>query len=893
MKRFIAVLSGILVLPAFAEVAPVYYDEIVEYTDEMLNDEEIAATEQEVVQPKAVSQRNTINRSTSASRTISTSNKSGARTNTTTRAVASSPRSATGTTRGTASRTARTNNVVNRPSTTTTSRASVKSRGTQNTKPVSARVSVGNNSVMAGSYTGTGTNTTKLTVLENTSEALYNPNSARIGMQSARGKTVRLSSAALSSSTTPVVTEEDISSTTSNLTAVAELTEYCKAQYAACMDNYCNVLDDNQGRCSCSKNLKNYEKVENALATATEQFQEVVQKIRYIGLTGPQIESLFAETEAELAMKSGSDSSQLKSSLDAIKRKVVEVSSPTSTSSNVTNGLSLDLNGLLTADFTAGFDLNSFLGTNNTNTTNISNQRGEQLFKTATNRCKEAVLNSCTAQGIDANIITNSYDLEIDKQCIAYERALTDANTEMKNNVFNATNILQQARLLLTQNKNSYDLRGCIAAIDSCMQDEYVCGSDYELCLDPTGKYLANGEVVKGGTPGVSGGQNKTTLDLTSATLDTWTSGGMYDLYATWNYTVSNKEKNAWGKGTTETLGEYVDTSIDTWKSTYTRNAINTDSVALYLLQKIGYIDSDDKVHGMCASAMKQCQDYTFETSKNKKTYIPDNEVVRQYLNSTLAKIKVQQDAILADYAEGCSTDVQSCLTTNGYDSSNTASSASKTAVSACASEIATCMSVSGYTPEDGIKLTLRAMNDWVASILINCPAGTYLNDNGTTVSCTACPKFGSIQTESAGGQVTMCSCPNGYTNISEPEIKNDGITPTGRYHLTGCSYNGALNNEELSCAEDYYVSNGQCVACPANKEVAVYNQNTFSMSKTSPRIQLVSEGGTSMSCSCPSSHKEVYAINWRPANQNMSIADMADEEEDMTLENLRCLPKD
>ena len=37
MKRFITVLSSLLVLPAFAEVAPVYYDEIVEYTDEMLD----------------------------------------------------------------------------------------------------------------------------------------------------------------------------------------------------------------------------------------------------------------------------------------------------------------------------------------------------------------------------------------------------------------------------------------------------------------------------------------------------------------------------------------------------------------------------------------------------------------------------------------------------------------------------------------------------------------------------------------------------------------------------------------------------------------------------------------------------------------------------------------
>ena len=778
MKRFIAVLSGILVLPAFAEVAPVYYDEIVEYTDEMLVDEDVA--ENDVVQPQAVAQRNTINRSTSASRAISTANKSGARTNTSSRAVASSPRSTTNTARGTTSRAARTNSVVNRPS-ATTSRTSVRARGTQTTKPVTARVSA-SDEVMAATTKALRTNQVGLEESQKVvvdSETKYN--ASRVGMRSApRGSQVsRLSASALAGSTTPVVTEEAVSSTTSTLSAVAELTEYCKAQYAACMDNYCNVLDDNQGRCSCSKNLKNYEKVENALATATEQFQEAIQKIRYIGLTGPQIESLFAETEAELAMKTNSDSSQLKSSLDAIKRKVVEVSSPTATSASVTNGLSLDLNGLLTADFTAGFDLSSFLNnTNSTNTTSVSNQRGEQLYKSATNRCKEAVLNSCVAQGIEANIITNSYDLEIDKQCIAYERALTDANTEMKNNVFNATNILQQARLMLTQNKNSYDLRGCVAAIDSCMQDEYVCGSDYEFCLDPTGKYLANGEILKGSTPGISGG---TDVNDDEFTLTGWTSEGMYDLYATWNYGTSANPLNAWGRGTGETLGGYINEAMDTWDSAYNKSdqLIQKNNMALYLLQKVGYIDSDDKVHGMCASAMKQCQDYTFETAKNKNAvYKPDNEVIRQYLNNTLAKIKVQQDAILADYAEDCRGDVQSCLTSNGYNDSNTTSTASRTAVNACLAEIKTCMSVGGYTPKDGTQLTLRAINDWVSSILISCPANYYLVDDGgsSTTECLACPinitVTGGIagdptrvNLESTGGQATTCHCPSGYSD--------------------------------------------------------------------------------------------------------------------------------
>ena len=181
----------------------------------------------------------------------------------------------------------------------------------------------------------------------------------------------------------------------------------------------------------------------------------------------------------------------------------------------------------------------------------------------------------------------------------------------------------------------------------------------------------------------------------------------------------------------------------------------------------------------MCASAMNQCQNYTFDTQKSTKTFIPDNEVLRQYLNNTLSKIKVQQDAILADYAEGCRSDVQSCLSTNGYDDSNPNSTASKTAVNACSYEITTCMSVGGYTQNEGIKLTLRYMTDWVSSMLANCAAGYYLEDNGTNkAECRICPRAyeavlhnGSyepdtskpIQTISTGGQVTTCHCPDGY----------------------------------------------------------------------------------------------------------------------------------
>ena len=51
---------------------------------------------------------------------------------------------------------------------------------------------------------------------------------------------------------------------------------------------------------------------------------------------------------------------------------------------------------------------------------------------------------------------------------------------------------------MVAQQKNAYDLRGCVNALDSCMQDDFVCGNDYENCLDPSGKYIVDGELWLG-----------------------------------------------------------------------------------------------------------------------------------------------------------------------------------------------------------------------------------------------------------------------------------------------------------------------------------------------------------------------------------------------------------
>lgn len=558
MKRLIAVLSGLLVLPAFAEVAPAYYyEDAVEYSDAdyaaddvaddtspMQLDDELPANTPVAPAASVVAARNTTTRSASSRAVPATTSRTApGRANTTTgRAVAA--RTATTTANATSSR-ASTSRAVR-------SATTARSGTTANTnKTVSARRNVPT----------TGATAARASIIQ--SDTVNTPlYTGRVGVRtagvSARSSGVRVASSSVSTTSVSDTATVSAASTTSAMDELAQLTDFCKAQYQSCMDNFCNVLDDNQGRCSCSKNIKNYEKTETALKQATEELQNVAQKIQYIGLSSDEIDTLFTQTEAELQMSKSSDSSQLKTDLDKIKNMIVSVKSGTATST-ADSGISMDLSGLL--DFSvssAGFDLSAFLGNSSSDTSSISNQRGEQLYKTAAARCKASVLNSCTAQGVDASVITNSYDLEIDKQCLIYERNLTESNDQMSATVRNAKSVLQKARLLVAQQKNSYDLRGCINALDSCMQDDFVCGSDYENCLDPSGKYIVNGAIVQGSTPGESG-------DLTG------------NLYATWSYGTNN---SAWGLTNVEAVDwADVNAAIKAVSSTVTKSDVNKPDV--------------------------------------------------------------------------------------------------------------------------------------------------------------------------------------------------------------------------------------------------------------------------------------------------------------------------
>ena len=426
-----------------------------------------------------------------------------------------------------------------------------------------------------------------------------------------------------SATTTP--TTESITEAKERLDLTADLNTSCQQQYNDCMDQFCSVIDSNQKRCSCSANLNNYTRVEEAVTDANNQLNEVAQRIRYVGLSADEIRAIMTETEAEEALSGAKDTSETRNMLDEIEALIRDPSSASSTSSYNSSAFGLDMDLDFSSDTADIFSLD-FL---NTGTTSMSNLRGKDLYNAAKSRCK-TILNQCEAAGANVEQITANYDLAIDKDCISYEQGLTKMNETLVSNVRSANLMLQKARLAVLQNKNQYDAKGCISALDTCMRDEMVCGADYTKCLDPTKKYIdENGEVVLG--------QNITKItDFMMA----YNNANITSDFLKNSYSMSINEDSC---------------SVNVTGSDDTGN--NGACVVSYLLKKIG-TKQEVTDEGLCRAVLDKCQAYTYDDNGN---YQPYNDIVTNYIQRAMVNIKAQQQQIISDYASNCMLDIATC----------------------------------------------------------------------------------------------------------------------------------------------------------------------------------------------------------------------------------------
>lgn len=479
----------------------------------------------------------------------------------------------------------------------------------------------------------------------------------------------KVQSRALFGSKKVEVTAESIAAAQEKLEQTAELNKSCQDQYNECMDQFCMVVDANQKRCSCSANLSKYVKSEQAVKEANTELNEVAQRIRYVGLSADEIRAIMEETEAEEVLSSTKDTSETRSMLEEIEDMIRDpVSSSATYSENETFGLDMNLD--FSSDEGDMFSLDFLTGNGSSS---MANLRGAELYKAAKKRCN-TVLTQCKEAGATSTQITGNYDLAIDKDCIAYEQGLTKMNETLVSNVRSANRMLQKARLAVLQNKNLYDAKGCVAALNTCMTDDMVCGENYYKCIDPTKRYIdENGQVVLG--QDISN-ILKFMKEYNNASITSKFLKNVYDTQ------IISEEECGRDAGEDNELGN------------------NGACVVKYLLTKIG-TKSTVTEEGLCRPVLEKCQRYTYDANEN---YRPYNDIVVNYVQRAMTNIRAAQQNIIYEYASTCMQDVATCYNQQLSQVNSWASSASPESVmavmrGACRNVALTCAYAVFYDP--------------------------------------------------------------------------------------------------------------------------------------------------------------------------------------------------
>ena len=572
--------------------------------------------------------------------------------------------------------------------------------------------------------------------------------------------------AALFGSSKKQISAESIAQAKEILEQTADLNSTCQQQYNDCMDQFCAVVDANQKRCSCSANLARYAKSQKAVEDANTELNDVAQRIRYVGLSADEIRAILTATEAELAMDKTRDNTETRSALEDIADMIKDPTSSTFSFSNTSN---VDLSMLdMDMDFDSAdlFSLDMF----STNT-DISSKRGKELYNEATRRCKN-VLKQCKNAGGTESQISGNYDLAIDKDCIAYEQGLKKLNDTLKSNVRSANLMLQKARLAVLQNKNQYDIKGCVAALDQCMLDDMVCGEDYIKCLDPTKVYIdENGTVVLG-------------RNITNITA-----------------LMQNSYDASQGYSNSKITRDFIQSSIGDTKCEKNDGAC----IVNYLMTKIG-MGQSVKNGGMCRAVLDKCQDFTYTTNGDTSTYDPYNEVVVSYIQRAMVNIKAAQQRIISDYASTCMSEIAACYNQqmsqiNSYSSDATADNIYQILTGTCYNVALTCgYAVFAYDIEMGQKVDAIAAEYGDGSE----SAEAKLSETDKTKRSRR-QELELIKGISALFYQTML-CPDNshYTDVARADALNLD----------------AYINDKCVCDMGYNVYNGSCVAnCPTGYE--------------------------------------------------------------------------
>ena len=287
---------------------------------------------------------------------------------------------------------------------------------------------------------------------------------ARTGNNTTRAATARAAA--------PVVSRAATNTSAMSETRTGAEYEQCKSAYFTCMDQFCELKNDDYRRCSCSNRVFDLTEIRDTMQGASDQLTVFNENLNVVGMTAAQATAMKTATEGENALTS--DTSASKQLLQAIMNSIRG-------GDTSVGGKYSDLNSI-----TLSFDTVNAFGTADAGQI-IASYNGQNLYDAVYPQCREAVRADCTDAQLQRAI--TAYLMAIEQDCNSVETAIENKQKEIKSAIRESSAMLDLARVENRQAHNSSDMATCLTNVENAILSEEVCGSNYHKCLD-------NGEFI-------------------------------------------------------------------------------------------------------------------------------------------------------------------------------------------------------------------------------------------------------------------------------------------------------------------------------------------------------------------------------------------------------------
>ena len=243
--------------------------------------------------------------------------------------------------------------------------------------------------------------------------------------------------------------------------------EQCKTAFFTCMDQFCQLKNDNYRRCSCNDRVFNFQDISETYQKASEQLSEFSENLDVVSMTKEQAIAMKTASEGEDALTEDKTASRqlLQAIMNSIKGENATVS-----------GKYKDLNSINIAS-----DISNAFGLDDSGQI-IASYNGTNLYKAVYPKCRTAVKQDCNNASLQRAI--NAYLMAIEQDCNTVESALQKQQKTLKASTHESSAMLDLARVENRRNHNSDDIATCLTNVEKAIQSEEVCGSNYYKCLD-------------------------------------------------------------------------------------------------------------------------------------------------------------------------------------------------------------------------------------------------------------------------------------------------------------------------------------------------------------------------------------------------------------------------